>query len=84
MAHTLPEAEQAATDMLAGNKFGDAGARIVVEEFLDGEEASFIVITDGETILPLATSQDHKAAAWALTRPHPSSRPKSRLASCTK
>lgn len=61
VAHTLEEAVQAATDMLAGNKFGDAGARIVVEEFLDGEEASFIVITDGDTILPMATSQDHKA-----------------------
>jgi len=61
VAMTLDEAEQAASDMLSGNKFGDAGARIVVEEFLDGEEASFIVITDGETILPLATSQDHKA-----------------------
>ncbi len=61
VAHTLEEAEQAAKDMLAGNKFGDAGARIVVEEFLDGEEASFIVITDGTTVLPLATSQDHKA-----------------------
>lgn len=61
VAHTLEEAENAATDMLAGNAFGDAGARIVVEEFLDGEEASFIVVTDGETILPLATSQDHKA-----------------------
>ncbi len=61
VAHTLEEAEQAATDMLEGGSFGDAGARIVVEEFLDGEEASFIVITDGETILPLATSQDHKA-----------------------
>ena len=61
VATSLEEAEQAATDMLSGNKFGDAGARIVVEEFLDGEEASFIVITDGDTILPLATSQDHKA-----------------------
>ena len=61
VAQTLEEAEQAATDMLQGNAFGDAGARIVVEEFLDGEEASFIVVTDGETILPLATSQDHKA-----------------------
>ena len=61
VAMSLEEAEQAATDMLSGNKFGDAGARIVVEEFLDGEEASFIVITDGETVLPLATSQDHKA-----------------------
>jgi phosphoribosylamine--glycine ligase len=70
VAHTLPEAEQAATDMLAGNKFGDAGARIVVEEFLDGEEASFIVITDGETILPLATSQDHKARDEGDTGPN--------------
>ncbi len=61
VAQTLEEAEQAATDMLAGGSFGEAGARIVVEEFLDGEEASFIVITDGTTILPLATSQDHKA-----------------------
>jgi len=61
VAMTLEEAEQAATDMLAGGSFGEAGTRIVVEEFLDGEEASFIIITDGETVLPLATSQDHKA-----------------------
>ncbi len=61
VAMTLDEAEQAATDMLDGGSFGDAGARIVVEEFLDGEEASFIVVTDGCTVLPLATSQDHKA-----------------------
>ncbi len=61
VARSLAEAEQAATDMLEGGAFGVAGARIVVEEFLDGEEASFIVITDGETVLPLATSQDHKA-----------------------
>ncbi len=61
VAMSLEEAERAATDMLAGGSFGDAGARIVVEEFLDGEEASFIVITDGDSILPLATSQDHKA-----------------------
>ena len=61
VAMTLDEAEQAATDMLAGGSFGDAGTKIVVEEFLDGEEASFIVITDGDTVLPLATSQDHKA-----------------------
>jgi len=61
VAMTLEEAEAAATDMLAGGRFGDAGARIVVEEFLAGEEASFIVITDGDNILPLATSQDHKA-----------------------
>ena len=61
VALTLEEAETAATDMLSGNRFGDAGARIVVEEFLDGEEASFIVITDGNNVLPMATSQDHKA-----------------------
>ena len=61
VAMTIEEAEEAATDMLSDGKFGDAGARIVVEEFLDGEEASFIVITDGTNILPMATSQDHKA-----------------------
>jgi phosphoribosylamine--glycine ligase len=61
VATSVEQAEQAATDMLSGNKFGDAGARIVVEEFLDGEEASFIVITDGTNVLPMATSQDHKA-----------------------
>jgi len=70
VARTLGEAERAATDMLAGNMFGDAGARIVVEEFLDGEEASFIVITDGETVLPLATSQDHKARDEGDTGPN--------------
>lgn len=61
VAMTLAEAEAAATDMLSGGRFGAAGARIVVEEFLAGEEASFIVITDGTSILPMATSQDHKA-----------------------
>jgi phosphoribosylamine--glycine ligase len=61
VAMTLQEALDAATDMLDGGSFGEAGARIVVEEFLDGEEASFIIVTDGETVLPLATSQDHKA-----------------------
>jgi len=61
VAMTLEEAEAAATDMLSGGRFGDAGTRIVVEEFLDGEEASFIVITDGTNVLPMATSQDHKA-----------------------
>ena len=70
VAQTIEEAEQAATDMLADNKFGDAGTRIVVEEFLDGEEASFIVVTDGETILPLATSQDHKARDEGDTGPN--------------
>ena len=48
--------------MLSGNAFGDAGCRVVIEEFLDGEEASFIVIADGKNILPMATSQDHKRA----------------------
>ena len=60
VAMTLQEAEDAVRDMLDGNKFGDAGHRVVVEEFLDGEEASFIVMVDGEHILPMATSQDHK------------------------
>ena len=70
VAGTLADAEQAARDMLAGNKFGEAGARIVVEEFLRGEEASFIVVTDGETVLPLATSQDHKARDEGDTGPN--------------
>jgi phosphoribosylamine--glycine ligase len=70
VALTLEEAEQAATDMLAGRSFGEAGARIVVEEFLDGEEASFIVVTDGDTILPMATSQDHKARDEGDTGPN--------------
>ena len=48
------------TMMLAGNALGAAGARVVIEEFLDGEEASFIVMVDGTHVLPLATSQDHK------------------------
>ena len=61
VALTLAEAEQAARDMLEGGSFGDAGTEIVVEEFLPGEEASFIVVTDGQTFVPLATSQDHKA-----------------------
>jgi len=61
VATTVEEAEQAASDMLGNGRFGAAGRRIVVEEFLDGEEASFIVMCDGESILPLATSQDHKA-----------------------
>lgn len=61
VAQSIDEAISAAEDMLEGNVFGDAGARIVVEEFLAGEEASFIVMVDGEHILPLASSQDHKA-----------------------
>ena len=61
LATTEQEAVAAVQDMLAGNKFGDAGHRVVIEEFLTGEEASFICMVDGEHILPLATSQDHKA-----------------------
>jgi phosphoribosylamine---glycine ligase len=61
IAQTLSEAENAITDMLSGNTFGEAGSRVVVEEFLSGEEASFIVMADGVNVLPLATSQDHKA-----------------------
>ncbi|CAD7516169.1 phosphoribosylamine--glycine ligase [Aeromonas hydrophila] len=60
VAMALSEAEEAVRDMLSGNAFGDAGARVVIEEFLDGEEASFIVMVDGEHVLPMATSQDHK------------------------
>ncbi|OON35551.1 phosphoribosylamine--glycine ligase [Izhakiella australiensis] len=70
VAMTLQEAEEAVRDMLAGNAFGDAGSRIVVEEFLDGEEASFIVMVDGEHILPMATSQDHKRVGDADTGPN--------------
>ena len=70
VAMTLEDAERAAADMLSGNRFGAAGARIVVEEYLDGEEASFIVITDGRTVLPLATSQDHKARDEGDTGPN--------------
>ncbi len=61
VAQTEAEAIAAVEDMLAGNRFGDAGHRVVVEEFLTGQEASFIVIADGKTALPMATSQDHKA-----------------------
>jgi phosphoribosylamine--glycine ligase len=60
VATTLEQAEAAVGDMLSGNAFGDAGARVVIEEFLEGEEASFIVMVDGENVLPMATSQDHK------------------------
>ncbi|NYS60294.1 phosphoribosylamine--glycine ligase [Vreelandella salicampi] len=62
VAMTEAEAEAAIRDMLEANAFGDAGARVVVEEFLDGEEASFIVMVDGENVVPMATSQDHKRA----------------------
>ena len=61
IAQDQAEADAAIDDMLAGNKFGDAGSRVVIEEFLKGEEASFIVMVDGKNILAMATSQDHKA-----------------------
>ncbi len=61
VARTLPEAEAAVLDMLAGNAYGAAGHRVVIEEFLAGEEASFIVMADGQHALAMATSQDHKA-----------------------
>jgi phosphoribosylamine--glycine ligase len=60
VAMSLEEAHAAIDNMLSDNAFGDAGARIVIEEFLAGEEASFIVMCDGKHILPMATSQDHK------------------------
>ncbi|NVK10472.1 MAG: phosphoribosylamine--glycine ligase [Gammaproteobacteria bacterium] len=61
VAQTIEEAKAAVTDMLEANSFGEAGSRVVIEEFLIGEEASFIVMVDGEDVLPMATSQDHKA-----------------------
>ena len=61
LADTVEQAIEAVRDMLAGNAFGSAGHRVVVEEFLRGEEASFIVMVDGRNVLALATSQDHKA-----------------------
>ncbi len=70
VAHTAEAAEKAAREMLQAGAFGGAGRRIVVEEFLQGEEASFIVITDGRHILPLATSQDHKARDEGDTGPN--------------
>jgi len=70
VAMTLEEAEAAVRDMLSGNAFGDAGARVVIEEFLDGEEASFISMVDGRTALPMATSQDHKRVGDGDTGPN--------------
>jgi phosphoribosylamine--glycine ligase len=70
VAMTLQEAEDAVNDILAGNKFGAAGSRVVIEEFLDGEEASFIVMVDGKSALPMATSQDHKRIFDADTGPN--------------
>ncbi|KLV09720.1 MULTISPECIES: phosphoribosylamine--glycine ligase [Photobacterium] len=70
VAMTLEEAEEAVRDMLAGNAFGEAGHRVVIEEFLDGEEASFIVMVDGKNVLPMATSQDHKRVGNGDTGPN--------------
>ncbi|MGD8346862.1 MAG: phosphoribosylamine--glycine ligase [Lysobacterales bacterium] len=70
IARTTAEAEAAVTGMLAGNAFGDAGHRVVIEEFLLGEEASFIVMADGKHVLPLATSQDHKPVGDGDTGPN--------------
>jgi phosphoribosylamine--glycine ligase len=70
VAMDLQQAEDAVRDMLAGNAFGEAGHRVVIEEFLDGEEASFIVMADGVNILPMATSQDHKRVGAGDTGPN--------------
>ena len=70
VAMSMREAEDAVRDMLAGNAFGDAGSRVVIEEFLDGEEASFIVMVDGKNVLAMATSQDHKRAGNGDTGPN--------------
>jgi len=70
VAMDIAEAEEAVRDMLAGNAFGEAGHRVVIEEFLDGEEASFIVMADGVNVLPMATSQDHKRVGEGDTGPN--------------
>jgi len=70
VAMSLAEAEAAITDMLGGYAFGAAGARVVIEEFLEGEEASFISMVDGTTALPMATSQDHKRVGDGDTGPN--------------
>ncbi len=70
VAETLEQAEDAVKDMLQGNAFGDAGCRVVIEEFLDGEEASFIVMVDGKNVVPMATSQDHKRVGDKDTGPN--------------
>lgn len=70
VAMAKDEAETAIRDMLSGNTFGEAGHRVVIEEFLDGEEASFIVMADGQNVLPMATSQDHKRVGAGDTGPN--------------
>ena len=70
IADTLQQGDQAITDMLSKNRFGDAGKRVLIEEFVGGEEASFICMVDGEHILAMASSQDHKAAFNGDTGPN--------------
>ncbi len=70
VALTLGDAEQALRDMLGAHSLGAASARVVIEEFLEGEEASYIVISDGQHALPMATSQDHKRVGEADTGPN--------------
>jgi phosphoribosylamine--glycine ligase len=70
VAETVAQAEEAVVDMLSGNAFGEAGCRVVIEEFLAGEEASFIVMVDGKNVLPMATSQDHKRVGDGDTGPN--------------
>ena len=70
VAMTEVEAVDAIRDMLADNRFGDAGSRVVIEEFLDGEEASFIVMVDGTDVIAMATSQDHKRVGEGDSGPY--------------
>ncbi|WP_296403511.1 phosphoribosylamine--glycine ligase [Psychrobacter sp.] len=70
VAETIEQAHGAIEDMLGDNKFGEAGSRVVIEQFLQGEEASFICMIDGENILPMATSQDHKRVGEGDTGPN--------------
>jgi phosphoribosylamine--glycine ligase len=70
LAATLREAEEAVDEIMRGRIFGDAGSRVVVEEFLEGEEVSFMAVTDGTTVVPLASSQDHKRALDGDTGPN--------------
>ncbi|MBT3793355.1 MAG: phosphoribosylamine--glycine ligase [Rhodospirillales bacterium] len=70
MAETMDQAEAAVSDILEGNRFGDAGAEVVIEEWMDGEEASFFALVDGETALPLASAQDHKRVGDGDTGPN--------------
>lgn len=70
VAMSLAEAETAVINMLSGNTFGEAGHRVIIEEFLEGEEASFIVMSDGVNVLPMATSQDHKRVGDADSGPN--------------